>query len=127
MTETQLENWPEPDALSERVIGALDSLKAINIQLLDVRDKTSVTDFMVVATGTSKRHVTALAERVVERVEEVGLRARGVEGLESSEWVLVDLGDVLVHVMQAATRDLYALEKLWSVGAGGRTQATNPE
>ncbi|MEM7377795.1 MAG: ribosome silencing factor, partial [Pseudomonadota bacterium] len=108
---------PDPDAVATAVVDALDALKAVDIQTLDVRDKTSVADYMVVATGTSRRHAQALAERVIERIEALGLRARGVEGLDAAEWVLVDLGDVLVHVMQAQSRDLYALEKLWSVGA----------
>ncbi|MEM6986736.1 MAG: ribosome silencing factor [Pseudomonadota bacterium] len=127
MIESLRENPPNPDILVEGVVDALDGLKAIDVQTLDVGELTSVADFMVIATGTSKRHVTALAERVIERIEEAGMRAQGVEGLDSSEWVLVDLGDVLVHVMQAETRDMYALEKLWSVGAGGRSQPVSQD
>ncbi|MEM9601261.1 MAG: ribosome silencing factor [Pseudomonadota bacterium] len=118
---------PAPDAVATAVVDTLDEMKALDIQTLDVRDKTSVADYMVVATGTSRRHAQALAERVIERIETLGLRARGVEGLDAAEWVLVDLGDVLVHVMQAQSRDVYALEKLWSVGAGGRTQTSAGE
>ncbi len=123
MTDKTVGETPEPQALSALAADALDDLKATDIQTLDVRDKTSVADYMVIATGTSRRHVKSLAEHVVERVEAQGLRALGTEGTDSCEWVLVDLGDVLVHVMQAQARDLYALEKLWSVGAGGRAQS----
>lgn len=126
MTDTTGE-FPDPATLSALAADALDDLKGTDIQTLDVRDKTSVADFMVLATGSSSRHVKSLAERVVERVEAQGLRALGIEGTDSCEWVLVDLGDVLVHVMQAQTRDLYALEKLWSVGAGGRAQSATPD
>ncbi len=127
MTDTNASPAAEPDALAALSVEALDDLKATDIQTLDVRDKTSIADFMVVATGSSRRHVKSLAERVVERVEEQGLRALGIEGTDAGEWVLVDLGDVLVHVMQAQTRDLYALEKLWSVGADGRSQSASPD
>lgn len=127
MTEPMTKGLPAPDAVATAVVDTLDEMKALDIQTLDVRDKTSVADYMVVATGTSRRHAQALAERVIERIETLGLRARGVEGLDAAEWVLVDLGDVLVHVMQAQSRDVYALEKLWSVGAGGRTQTSAGE
>jgi ribosome-associated protein len=79
-----------------------------------VADITDITDFMIIATGTSSRHVKALVDNVVTEVKSAGMRARGIEGRESHEWVLVDLGDVLVHVMQADTREFYDLERLWS-------------
>jgi len=94
MTDKTVGETPEPQALSALAADALDDLKATDIQTLDVRDKTSVADYMVIATGTSRRHVKSLAEHVVERVEAQGLRALGTEGTDSCEWVLVDLGDV---------------------------------
>lgn len=111
MTETvtteQLKDW---------VIAALEDLKAQDIQVLDVRGMTSITDLMIVASGTSDRHIKALADNVVESVKKHGLQPIGVEGETSREWVLVDLGDVILHVMHPQTRAFYNLEKLWTVG-----------
>ncbi|MCY1357191.1 Ribosomal silencing factor RsfS [compost metagenome] len=78
-----------------------------------MRGKTSITDFMVIASGTSGRHVKSLAESVLEKVKEKGVRPLGSEGLDGGEWALLDLGDVVVHVMQVATRQFYDLERLW--------------
>jgi ribosome-associated protein len=94
-------------------IDALEELKAKDITTIDVRGKTSVTDFMVIASGTSSRHVKSLAENVLEKVKEQGVRPLGNEGLDGGEWALLDLGDVVVHVMQVATRQFYDLERLW--------------
>ncbi|MDX5371471.1 MAG: ribosome silencing factor [Pseudomonadaceae bacterium] len=94
-------------------LDALEELKAKDITTIDVRGKTSVTDFMVIASGTSSRHVKSLAENVLEKVKEQGVRPLGNEGLDGGEWALLDLGDVVVHVMQVATRQFYDLERLW--------------
>lgn len=102
------------DALKTLVIEALDDLKARDIAALDVSRLTSVTDWMVVASGTSTRHVSALANNVVTAVKEVGIQPLGVEGENGSDWVLVDVGELVVHVMLPATRELYDLERLWS-------------
>jgi ribosome-associated protein len=98
---------------------ALDELKARDVEVLDVRKMTTITDYFVIASGTSDRHVKSLAERIVESAKQAGLAPLGVEGLERGEWVLVDLADVVVHVMQPQARDFYKLESLWSVGAPG--------
>ncbi len=102
------------ETLKDLVVEALDDQKAIDVTVLDVRDVASFTDFMVIASGTSQRHVKSLADRVVERARDAGVRALGVEGTEVAEWVLIDLGDVVVHVMQPTIRGFYNLEKLWS-------------
>lgn len=101
--------------LLKTVQTVLDERKGQNITTLDVRDKTSFTDYMVVVTGTSDRHLKSLCEYIVEKVKEQGFKPLGVEGDLGSDWVLVDLGDVIVHAMTAQTRDFYQLEKLWSV------------
>ncbi len=95
------------------VVAALDDLKAIDLVVVDVRGKTTVADYMVIASGTSNRHVSALANNVVVESKKAGFMPLGVEGSDSGEWVLVDMGDVIVHVMQQPTRDFYQLEKLW--------------
>jgi len=102
------------DSLKTLVLDALDDLKAKDVALLDVSRLTSVTDLMVVASGTSTRHVMALANHVVERVKAEGIQPLGVEGEAGADWVLVDLGDLVVHVMLPETRELYDLERLWA-------------
>lgn len=93
----------------------LDERKGQYITVLDVRGKTSFTDYMILVTGTSDRHLKTLCDYVVEKAEEHGVKPLGVEGDLGSDWVLVDLGDVIVHAMTAQAREFYQLEKLWSV------------
>ncbi|GAB2783196.1 ribosome silencing factor [Halomonas shantousis] len=102
------------EALKSLVVDALEELKAQDITELDVAALTSVTDTMLVASGTSSRHIGALADNVVEKAKEAGVRPLGVEGDQGSDWVLVDLGDVVVHVMMPDARRLYDLERLWA-------------
>ncbi|QTF91457.1 ribosome silencing factor [Halomonas sp. BM-2019] len=102
------------DALKTLVIDALEDLKAKDIALLDVSKLTSVTDLMIIASGTSTRHVSALAGSVVEKAKEAGEQPLGVEGENGADWVLVDLGDLVVHIMLPETRQLYDLERLWA-------------
>jgi ribosome-associated protein len=113
------------EELSELVINALDDIKAINIVKLDVRDMTTVTDFMIVASGTSSRHVHALVDNVAEKSRAAGHRPIGIEGEDGGEWVLLDLQDALVHVMLPKVREFYNLEKLWSITASGDAAATD--
>lgn len=94
-------------------LAALDDGKGNDIKVIDVRDKTNITDYMVIASGTSDRHVVSLAGRVVERMKEHHFLPLGVEGENTGEWVLVDLGDAIIHVMKPQTREFYQLEKLW--------------
>jgi ribosome-associated protein len=101
--------------LVKLVVHAIEDLKGLDIRVLDVAALTTITDHMVVATGTSNRHVKSIADSVVARAKEGGYRPLGVEGTDAAEWVLVDLGDAVVHVMQAQARAFYQLEKLWDV------------
>jgi ribosome-associated protein len=96
---------------------ALDDMKARDIKVIDVRKLTTVTDYMVIASGSSDRHVRSMADRVVERATEAGCKPLGTEGEDAGEWVLVDLQDVVVHVMLGKIRDLYKLENLWDMQA----------
>ncbi|MDD5035422.1 MAG: ribosome silencing factor [Methylococcaceae bacterium] len=95
------------------VLAALDDGKGNDIRVIDVRGKTSITDYMIIASGTSERHVVSLADRVVERAKQECIVPLGVEGQNTGEWVLVDLGDAIIHVMKPQTREFYQLEKLW--------------
>ena len=106
---------PRP-TLREVVLTALADMKAVDVRALDVRGLTDITDTMVVASGTSDRHVRSIADRVVQRCKEAGFRPFGVEGERDGEWVLLDLQDVVLHVMLPRVREFYALEKLWTTG-----------
>lgn len=94
---------------------ALEDLKAVDPVVLDVRSLSSVMDWLLIASGTSSRHVKSLADNVLKEAKEQGARPLGVEGENAGEWVLVDFGDVVVHVMQPVARHFYDLERLWSV------------
>jgi len=107
---------PSAEALLTEVHAAMEEIKARDVTEIDVRGKTSVTDYMVVASGTSTRHVKSIADEVVRFAKKTGVMPLGVEGEREAEWVLVDLGDVIVHVMLPRVREYYALERLWTVG-----------
>ncbi|WP_243049730.1 ribosome silencing factor [Dyella sp. RRB7] len=100
----------------KHVIDALDELKAKDVREIDVRGKTSIADLLVIASGTSARHVKSIADEVVKFAKKAGVMPLGVEGEQEAEWVLVDLGDVIVHVMLPRIREFYGLERLWTVG-----------
>ncbi|MBT6275198.1 MAG: ribosome silencing factor [Chromatiales bacterium] len=102
------------EALCRTAVDALDELKGVEVKVLDVTELTGVTDYMIVANGRSDRQVKALAENVVMRAKEAGIRPLGIEGMNGAEWVLVDLCDVVVHVMNVEARETYQLEKLWA-------------
>jgi len=103
-------------SLRKQVLAALDELKARDIKEIDVREKASFTDLLVIASGTSTRHVKSIADEVVKFSKRSGVMPLGVEGEKEAEWVLVDLGDIVVHVMLPRIREFYALERLWLVG-----------
>ncbi|HKT74985.1 MAG TPA: ribosome silencing factor [Steroidobacteraceae bacterium] len=112
------------------VTAALEDMKAVNVKVLDVRGLTDIADTMVIASGNSDRHVRSIADRVVEKAKESGFRPLGTEGARDGEWVLVDLQDIVVHVMLPRVREFYGLERLWDHGtdtaevasAGGQRQ-----
>ncbi len=105
---------PEP-SLKTVVLDALADMKALDVKVLDVRGLTDIADFMVIASGTSDRHVRSVAQRVVEKTKEAGFRPHGVEGQQDSDWVLIDLNEMIVHVMLPRVREFYGLEKLWDM------------
>jgi len=110
------------EQLVKLVTAALEDVKAKDIVTIDVRGKTSITDFMIIASGSSARQVKALAENVIEKAKEQGVRPVGSEGLDGGEWALIDLNDVVVHVMQVETREHYDLERLWQGAEQSRAQ-----
>ncbi|HYL03709.1 MAG TPA: ribosome silencing factor [Steroidobacteraceae bacterium] len=103
--------------LQQVVTTALEDMKAVNVRVLDVRGLTDIADTMVIASGNSDRHVRSIAERVVEKAKAAGFRPLGTEGERDGEWVLVDLQDLIVHVMLPRVREFYGLEHLWEGGA----------
>lgn len=107
---------PSPETLLKLVHSALEEMKARDAVEIDVRGKTSIADYLVVVSGTSTRHVKSVADEVVKFAKKAGVMPLGVEGEREAEWVLVDLGDVIVHVMLPRVREFYALERLWTVG-----------
>jgi ribosome-associated protein len=109
--------------LLQVVEGALDEMKAVNVRVLDVHKLTDIADTMVIASGNSDRHVRSIADRVIEHAKKGGFRPMGVEGERDGEWVLVDLQDVIVHIMLPRVREFYRLENLWDVSAARREAA----
>ena len=102
-------------SLKAVILDALADMKALEIKVLDVRGLTDIADTMVIASGTSDRHVRSVAQRVVEKTKEAGFRPHGVEGQQDSDWVLIDLHEMIVHVMLPRVREFYGLEKLWDM------------
>lgn len=115
MTAAKNSRPPARAALVKTVVAALDDMKAVNVKVMDVRKVTDVADCMVLASGNSDRHVRSIADKVVEKAKAGGFRPMGVEGERDGEWVLVDLNDVIVHVMLPRVREFYGLEGLWDV------------
>lgn len=105
------------EEIKNLAVTALEDMKAVDLVVLDVRGKSSVTDFMIIVSGTSDRHVKAMANSVVVEMKKAGVKPLGVEGGNVGEWVLVDLADVIVHIMLPDVRDFYQIEKLWEAGS----------
>jgi ribosome-associated protein len=116
-TRTRPRRSPERvSPLQQTVTAALDDMKAVNVKVLDVRGLTDIADTMVIASGNSDRHVRSIADNVARKAKEAGFRPLGTEGARDGEWVLVDLTDILVHVMLPRVREFYGLERLWDAG-----------
>lgn len=107
----------QAEELRDEVVVALEAMKAVDITAIDVRGKTAITDFMVIASGTSDRHVKAISNSVQKDMKDKGVKPVGIEGERDAEWILLDLNDVVLHIMLPEIRDFYNLEKLWSVTA----------
>jgi len=118
---------PEPDTLLNVAIAALEELKARNIEVINVSSLSSIMDTLVIASGTSNRQIKALANQVVVKAKEHGFIPMGVEGAEQAEWVLVDLGDIVVHIMTPATREFYDLEGLWQAYSNNESNPASNE
>jgi ribosome-associated protein len=104
---------PEPSAAFATVLASLEDSKAENIVPIDIRSKSSLGDFMIVASGRSHRHVAAIADHLLSALRDAGLGKARVEGLQSADWVLIDAGDIIVHVFRPEVREFYNLEKMW--------------
>lgn len=114
------------DELRQIVLRALEDFKAIDVQEIDVSQMNPLTDRFVIASGNSSRHVKSMAENLLQRVKAAGFQPLGVEGEKQAEWVLVDLNDIIVHLMQPKTRAFYNLEKLWEASTSRRSSAAAP-
>ena len=105
---------PDADETLKIVLDRLDDMKAEDTVTIDLRGKSSIADYMIVTTGRANRHVGAIAENVVKALGEVGMKSVHVEGLPNCDWVLIDTGDVIVHVFRPEVRTFYSLEKMWA-------------
>lgn len=112
MSEKNIQNL-SPEQVRDKILAILEDSKGQDIQCLDVTGLTAIADYMVVVSGTSSRHVKALASHVIDEMRDLGIRAQGSEGEDDGEWLLLDFGDSIVHVMQHSTREFYDLESLW--------------
>lgn len=116
---------PSFQELRKLVLSSLEDFKAIDIQEIDVSAQNSLTDLFVLASGNSSRHVQSMAENLVVKAKAAGCQPLGIEGEKEGEWVLVDLNDIIVHLMQPKTRAFYNLEKLWEAGSNRRSSAAS--
>lgn len=117
---------PSFQELRKLVLSSLEDFKALDIQEIDVSAQNSLTDLFVLASGNSSRHVQSMAENLVIKAKAAGCQPLGIEGEKEGEWVLVDLNDIIVHLMQPKTRAFYNLEKLWEAGSNRRSSAATP-
>lgn len=109
---------PDADKTLKTILSRLDDMKAEDTVTIDLRGKSAYSDYMVIASGRSNRHVGAIAENVTKGLKEAGIKNIHVEGLPNCDWVLIDSGDVIVHVFRPEVREFYNLERLWTQGPG---------
>lgn len=126
MTNQTAADAPTTDELRQLVLAALEDFKAIDVQVIDVSEQNPLTDFFVIASGNSSRHIKSMAENLVVKAKAAGCQPLGIEGREQAEWVLVDLNDVIVHLMLPQTRAFYNLEKLWDLSKDHRSGVRQP-
>jgi ribosome-associated protein len=126
LNQTTADHALTSNELRDLVIACLEDLKAVDVQVIDVTGRSSLTDTLVIASGNSTRHLKGMAEKVIQRAKEAGAQPLGVEGDRDAEWILVDLNDVIVHMMLPQTRAFYNLEKLWQASAGHRSGKSVP-
>lgn len=127
VAKSKKKETPQSSGVLGVINRALDDMKAVNVVVLDVRELTDITDTMVIASGTSDRHVRSLADRVIEYAKKAGHRPAGIEGERDGEWVLVDLHEAIVHIMLPRIREFYRLENLWDVSAARRAAAAQSD
>lgn len=125
MTKVASADGLSADQLQEFVVSSLEDFKAVDIQVIDVRGRNPLTDFFVIASGSSSRHVKSMAENLVLKAKQSGFPPLGVEGQRQGDWVLVDLNDIIVHIMRPQTRAFYNLEKLWEASNEVRKEGLN--
>ena len=126
MTKQSAANEPDLDQLRHLVLGALEDFKAVDIQEIDVSSHNPLTERFIIASGSSSRHVKSMAENLVMKAKSAGWPPLGIEGREQAEWVLVDLNDIIVHLMLPKTRAFYNLEKLWETSLEHRDSVVAP-
>ena len=125
-SQKQLQDEIPFEQIRDLVLNALEDFKAIDIQQIDVSGQSPLTDLFVIASGSSLRHIKSMAENLIVKAKEAGCQPLGVEGDRQSEWVLVDLNDVIVHLMLPQTRAFYNLEKLWEASTQQRSEQSQP-